>query len=375
MIRIVHMISGMGTGGAETMLARVVQHLDPERFASRVIALRGGGGRAEELADHGIPVHHLAGLRPFLEAMAAVGRQLPDCVQGWMYHGNLAASAVAAALRRPALWNVRASLDELPSMRRATRAVVAAGAPLSVAAAGIVYNSHLSRRQHEAAGYCSGRGLVLPNGFDVQKLGPDPAARAAVRREFGIPETAAVIGLIARYDPVKDHATFLEAFARLSTLVPGVHALVVGPGVDRSVELRQRTRGEGLAGVRLVGERRDMPAIFAALDLSVLCSRSEAFPNVVGESMACAVPCVVTDVGDAGHIVGTTGLVVPVADPTALADAITALLREATPKKEARRARARARIVERYSLAHVVSRYEKLYEIVSRRRGARACAA
>ena len=167
--------------------------------------------------------------------------------------------------------------------------------------------------------------IVIPNGIDAVRWRPDPAAGAAARRGWGIPVQVPLVGLVGRLDLMKDHVTFLAA-VRACT-VPGLHAVCIGDGEEASTQaLRARIAGLGIGDrVHLVGGTDDMRDAYNALDVLVSASRGEGFSNVIGEAMACGVPCVVTDVGDSARIVGTLGEVVAPEDHEAMALAVERL--------------------------------------------------
>lgn len=210
--------------------------------------------------------------------------------------------------------------------------------------------------------------VVIPNGFDVEGWKPDPGARVDVRRELDLPLEAPLIGLISRFDPVKDHRTFLSAALLLLKRLPNVHFLLCGGGVTwENSELSAWIRSSGAAShFRLVGEREDIPRLTAALDLASLSSYTEGFPNVIGEAMACGIPCVTTDVGDAAYIVGETGRVVPPRQAEALAEAWRELIEAGPERRAALGAAARRRVAECFDLAGIARRYEGLYRDVVR---------
>jgi glycosyltransferase involved in cell wall biosynthesis len=281
-----------------------------------------------------------------------------------MYHANLSATLAAATLLRrvPVIWGIHSSLD-LKADKKLTAAVILMGALLSAWPKRIVYVSRASANQHEAIGYRSDRRLVIPNGFDCEAFRPDTEARANVRAELGLAEEALLIGLIARYHPQKDHVNFLTAASLLIEQGFNAHFLLIGTGVDISnKELSTQIVTLGLQGwVHLLGERRDIPRLNAALDIASTSSSGEAFPTVIGEAMACGVPCVVTDVGDSSLIVGETGRVISPRDPVALSAAWRDMLRMGGKARTALGERARARIVTNFSLDKVVRQHEKLY--------------
>jgi glycosyltransferase involved in cell wall biosynthesis len=231
----------------------------------------------------------------------------------------------------------------------------------------IVYNSKTSATQHEAVGYRKEKSIVLFNGFDTTKFAPSAEARRTVDAELNLPTDAILIGLAGRYHPVKDHSGFIQAAALISKKYPGAKFLLCGRGIDpENLHLRQMIDELRLAhNVYLLGERRDIECIMPALDIAVSSSFSEGFPNVIGEAMSSATPCVVTDVSDVAEIVGSTGRVVPAGNPTMLAAAIEDLIVMGSEKRRLLGAAARNRIVESYSLEWSVSQYERIYRALS----------
>jgi glycosyltransferase involved in cell wall biosynthesis len=235
----------------------------------------------------------------------------------------------------------------------------------------IVVNAELSRRAHAKLGYKADKMVVIPNGFDLTAFVPDPSTRLSVRRELGIPEGAPLIGSVARFHPDKDHRNLVRAAALLHAERPEARFLLCGAGL--APENRELVGWIEEAGIGdrcfLLGLRKDVARLDAALDVATSSSRSEGFPNAIGEAMACGVPCVVTDVGDSASIVGKTGVVVPPQDPEALAAAWLRVLDMDAEEHRTLGERARRRVEERYSLKRVAAAYETLYaELAVRRR-------
>jgi glycosyltransferase involved in cell wall biosynthesis len=296
----------------------------------------------------------------------------PDLLQGWMYHGNLAAQLARGCLLKsvPVLWNIRNSLYSLDYEKTATSAVIQLCAKLSDFPQQIIYNSQVSATQHEKIGYRATKRSIVPNGFDTEIFVPSLDAFNSVRQELRIPIDTTLIGLIGRYAPEKDHANFLQAAALLLKKFPelNVQFVLVGSGVDENNQILYRLVQElGLIQhTHLLGEREDIPRLTAALDIASSSSYTEAFPNIIGEAMCCAVPCVVTDVGDSARIVGDTGRKVPPRSPQLLTAAWKELLDLGFEGRQLLGNAARSRIVECFSLSAVVSQYETLYERVLR---------
>jgi glycosyltransferase involved in cell wall biosynthesis len=182
--------------------------------------------------------------------------------------------------------------------------------------------------------------------------------------ELNIPEEAILIGLIGRFDPLKDHSCFLKAGAKLLSNKREVFFLLAGRGVDwQNQQLKQLIEKLGLSEkVFLLGERRDVHRITAALDISVCSSIVEGFPNVIGEAMSCGIPCVVTDVGDSAWLVGDSGMVVPPRNHGALCEAWLKLIEMGSVKRRGLGEKARKRIEDHFSIQMIVNKYEQLYE-------------
>jgi glycosyltransferase involved in cell wall biosynthesis len=193
----------------------------------------------------------------------------------------------------------------------------------------IIANSQSGREYYIKHGFPSNKVVVIHNGIDVDRFKPDSQERKRVRAEWGIPENIILVGNVARLDPIKDHFTFLNAALLLARETTDIRFVCIGDG---SIEYREQlltyANRIGLEGiVSWIGSRTDMAAVYNALDVVVSSSMSEGFPNVLGEALACGVPCVATNAGDSALILGTiSGRVVPVKDSRALADGITRIL-------------------------------------------------
>ncbi|ALA60764.1 glycosyltransferase family 4 protein [Nitrospira moscoviensis] len=378
-ISVLCLITTLNTGGAEMMLYRLLSQLDRTRFMPHVVSLLAHGPVSDKIRSLGIPVRSL-GMRQGVPNPAALFRLVrwlradrPDVMQTWMYHADLlGALAARFAGRTPISWGIHHSDLGAEANRRRTLLTVRACAPISRwLPAKIVCCSEASRRVHAAIGYAAGKMVVIPNGIDPHLFHPNPHARAAVRSQLGLPADAPVIGLVGRFHPYKDHHNFCRAAQVLHRSRPDVWFVLCGSGV--TWDNAQLVHWIDSAGVRdrcrLLGMRDDLPDLNTVFDIASLSSMAEAFPNVVLEAMACGVPCVVTDVGDAAHMVGDTGTVVPRRDPQALAQAWSAMLRMDCAERAALGAAARQRVLDEFSLARAVARYEHLFAELAGRDG------
>jgi glycosyltransferase involved in cell wall biosynthesis len=372
-VKVTHVITGLDTGGAETMLYRLLLHTDRAAYESEVISMTDIGAVGEKIRALGVPVRALGMRRgvPNPLGVLRLARWLsqysPDVVQSWMYQADLV-SGLAAKLAggMPVAWGIHNAYLEPRSVKRiklwTVRACIWSSGWLP---SRIVCCSEASREVHARLGYPQKKMIVVPNGADLAAFRPDPEARQSVCEELGLRVETPLIGLVARFDLPKDHRTFVQAAGLLHTRVPEAHFILCGDSITR--ENPQLTEWIDAARVRsrchLLGRRLDMPRLSAALDVATSSSSfSEAWPLAVGEAMACGVPCAVTDVGDSSVIVGDTGQVVPPKNPQALADAWHGLLTLGPDERARLGQAARRRMEEHFDLLGAVAKYEKLYE-------------
>lgn len=358
-LRVLHVITELGLGGAENMLTSLVLGSANAGMAPTVVSLVPGGENAARIRAAGIPVSDLGMQRGLPDPRAvrrlalAIRTARPQVIQSWMYHADLLTLAARAVLlrgERPRLvWGVRCSDMDVSRYGPALRLVIAACARLSTRPDAVLVNSHAGRAVHETLGYHPRRFEVVENGIDTERFRPDPAARVEVRQALGLAPDTVVLAHVARRDPMKDHESYLAALDRL----PHIVGLAIGLGTD---SLPERPN------LRRLGARTDVPRLLAASDFIVSSSAfGEGFPNVLAEGMATGAPAIATDVGDAARIVGDTGLIVKPRDSEALARAIAELTGEDANARAARRGRARARIESVYPLARAAESYAALY--------------
>ena len=372
-MKVVHVITGLGQGGAEAMLEKLVlvaRRLDPA-VEHEVISLGAIGEIGVRLASLGVPVRALGMTRPFgvVAALPRLARWLHasrphSIVQTWMYHADLVGGLAARlAGRRNVVWNIRQTGLELRDIGRSTRGVVRACAALSRwLPRRIVCNAHAAIAAHVRLGYVSTRFTVIPNGFDVQRFARDTDARQRVRAAWGIVDGEIAIGMVARLDPQKDHANFIAMAARVAQVLPRARFVLVGRGIPADHDLAAAIAGVGLGDrVVLDDERTDIPQVMSALDIFCLSSRAEGFPNVLGEAMACETPSVSTDAGDARMLLGDDALVVPIECAQALAACVLRIAQASGNERRQLGATQRRRIESEFEISQIWQRYRDLY--------------
>lgn len=368
---VLHVITGLGVGGAERMLARTSAR--SRGYQHKVCVLSRTGPVAAELEEAGIPIVAL-GLSASVSAPARLMRlrreilsSRPAILQSWLVHANISAASFAPR-GVPLIWNVRHTLDGFERERLTTRLAVRGSSLLSRRTAAIVYNSRLASDHHASIGYPRDRALVIPNGFVLPAV--SASTRDAFRKSIGLGRGDLAIGLIARVHPIKNHDAFLAAGQRVLADEPRAVLVLAGKGTGPGDVLAQKW-GPRLFGRAIwLGERRDVADITAALDLAANVSFGEAFSNTLGEAMAAGVPCIATDVGESAELLGETGWLCKSPHPEDVENALRRALAVPADERRLRGGAAKVRIRERYSLDAATRRYEDVYDCVRDHSGA-----
>lgn len=369
---IFHIITGLNDGGAEAVLYRLCI-VDAEA-KHHVISLMDGGKYGPLLEKQGIPVTCL-GMpqgRITLSGVLKLWRLLrdakPGVVQTWMYHSDLIGGVIARlAGVRSVFWGIRHSNLERGESRRATIFIAHICAKLSFfIPKKIICCAERAKVVHQELGYKKEKLIVIPNGYDLQRFSPNDQVRMQLRSDLEIEDEVPLLGMVGRFDPLKDHQNLMVALSTLKERNVNFRCVLIGRGMDAENEqLAAWLQQYGLQHhVQLLGQRSDIPAVMNALDVHVLASRGEAFPNVVAEAMACGTPCVTTDVGDASLIVGETGWIVPPQDGQALADALQSAIEglQAPGDWSMRCLSARKRVEENFSLEKMSRAYQEVWQ-------------
>ena len=373
-MRVCHVITGLKDGGAEAVLYRLCKHDQVNQH--KVISLSGFGKYGPMLVTLGVSVTTLnmspgrPNLWAFIRLISLLRHEKPEVVQTWMYHGDLF-GGVAARLAgiRSVVWGIRHTTLEFGKSKKTTIWIAKILAKLSWwLPAKIVVCAKRSIDIHEALGYDLDKMLFIPNGYDLSDFQPgldhNDELKTSLVSDLSIP----LIGMVGRFDPQKDHTNLLDALVILRNRGLVFQCVLVGSGLRSSnPQIMRWIAQRGLTDyVQLLGQRNDIPNIMNALDLHVLSSSAEGFPNVVAESMACGTPCVVTDVGDAAYIVGDAGWVVQPLDAEALAEAIATNLPVVMDCEQSSyySSRAKNRIKENFSIELMVSRYSAVWNEV-----------
>ncbi|MDT8922059.1 glycosyltransferase [Pseudomonas taiwanensis] len=375
MLKVLHVIVGLNVGGAELMLKRLIESQKKlPGYVHSVISLTDPGVIGPQLISQGISVRCLGmkgllGLpKAFFCLLTEMRKFRPDIVQTWMYHADfLGGLAARLAGVRSVIWGVRTT-DLERGGKSVTRLIRKLCAYLSRSVpTKIICAAEASRKAHIAVGYNAQRMLVIPNGFDLSRLNATEEERGVLRASLSLSEEHLVIGSLGRFNPVKDQANFIAATAMLAESNPALRFLMVGRGLTPdNMALTELLSDTGYADrYILLGERGDAPVCLSAMDIFCLHSKTEGFPNVLGEAMAMGVPSVVTDVGDAALLLGGNGIVVPAQDARALALGLKQMIDFSPEVRRLLSESAKTRIVEEFTMEQSSQKFRQLYEDLS----------
>jgi len=371
-MQVLHIITGLGDGGAEALLYRMCK-FDKEHNHI-VISLMDEQKYGPLLKEIGVVVHTLSfpkgkiKFSGFFKLYKLIKQIKPDVVQTWLDHADMIGGIVARlAGIKNIVWGVHHTALVKGESKLSTIFISKINVFLSYfIPKKIIYCAQESKKAQEKIGYKKAKGVVVLNGYDIEGFTQNDSLSAEVRNDLSINADSFLIGHVGRYDPQKDLSNLIEAFALLNQKKLDFDAVIVGANLDNNNrDLLLMVNKNGLSKyVHLLGRRDDITAIMNGIDLFVLSSKSEAFPNVLNEAMLCGTPCVTTDVGDAGKIVRDTGWVVRPKDSEALANAIINASEEKELNKSIwlqRKKDCRKRVVENFSLEKMVKEYKKVW--------------
>lgn len=371
-MQVLHIITDFNDGGAQALLYRFIT--SDKKNVHRVISLMTVGWYGDRLSELGVQVDSLNMPKSRLtwsgltKLYRLIRQSDPDTVQTWMYHSDLIGGLMARlAGNRSVIWGIHNSNLDRDKTAMTTRLTARACAMLSGnIPQKIISCAEESSRIHIALGYKKQKMVVVANGYDVSEFSPKSESRIELRERWKIAENTTLFGMVGRWDPQKDHANLIGALGQLkANTVSPWHCVLIGSNLseDNQILMTLLDRHGVKDRVTLLGVRNDIPAVMNALDLHILSSAGEAFPNVVAEAMACGTPCIVTAVGDAGIIVGETGWIVPPGDSVQLGNAMSDAMKEmlnSTQWKQ-RQIAARSRIQENFNLQIMADKYNDIW--------------
>lgn len=367
-IIVVHVITSLGMGGAERSLSNIAMRMDKTKFKHVVISLQDLGFWGPILQQAGITVVAL-NMRPGISSLLKfpllikITKQFkPDYIQGWMYHANLYALIIGKLLRvKNIYWNIRCSLMDLSKYSIATRVVFKFGRLFAGKPNMIICNSKQSMLEHMNAGFKNKNWQFIANGFDPDHFKPNIDIYKQFRAEHLLPNDAIIFGMVARFDPMKDHKTFFKAAGILTKFYPNAYFVCAGNGVSlNNSEIKEAVFSANIqAKTIFLGRFNEVNQLYPAFDFLTLPSLfGEGFPNVIAEAMLSGVYCFVTDVGDSKEIIGDQGCNIDKNDAQKLAESWLSVINDTS---KLRCESIRQRIIDNFSLSNTIKIYEKCY--------------
>lgn len=335
-----------------------------------VISLRSHGVIGPSLAAAGIKVTALGmqgpltAPRSLLRLWRMLSKQSPDTiVQTWLYHADLIGGILArlAGLKK-VFWNLRVSVDR-PIFKLLTLMILRANAKLSgLVPLRIINCGSVVMETHAREGYRRDRCIVIPNGFDLRKFDVPQGTRERVRNELGVDVSILLVATVARMHPQKDYATLARAIAMSERALPEMRFLWVGEGVDTDLGISRMLNALGVDDriIRL-GLRKDIPELLSSADIFCMASRSEGFPNALGEAMGCGLPCISTDAGDATLLLKSEDWIAPISDPSALSQLLVRMGGLSGAERRSLGIHNRYRLRENFSIDETWRRYLSIY--------------
>ena len=352
-------------------LAQLVKNMDKTQFSNVVVSLREDGFYGPIIRAEGITVYSLGQKTGILDLSALhrlyriIKLEKPDILQTWLYFSDVLGLVMAKLTRIPRVfWNIRCSDPHRGQFSLRRKTLLKCLALLSRFPTGAIANSKAGIAYHSQLGYRPKSWEFIPNGFDTDILKPSPEKRNEWRKTLKIPNDVLVIGLIARYNRLKDLPTFIRAASLLAGSMSNVHFCLVGSGMSlENTELKELLKNTKVSHLfHLIERQKDIAGIFSVFDVFTLSSISEGFPNVTAEAMACGLPTVVTDAGDSILIVDDCGMVVPSQSPEALATAWAKVLSMSPGDRSIMGQKARQRIITAFPITKMSAQYESVYK-------------
>lgn len=372
MKKILHIITGLSDGGAEAVLYRLCNFNKDHQHI--VISLTDKGKYGPLLEAENIQTYYLnmppskIRLNSLYKLFKLIRQIRPDVVQTWMYHADLIGGVVAKlAGIKNIVWGVHHTNLTKSESKKTTILVAKFNALLSsFVPRKIIYCAEKARHIQESIGFKKAIGKVVHNGYSIDDFLPNVEMRNTFRQELQLPKKTFLIGHVGRYHPLKDYTSLIKAIDLLALSNNNFKVAMIGTMLDeKNSELTQHIDLMHCKdNFYLLGRRNDISRVMNGIDLFILSSTSEAFPNVLNEAMACGTPCVSTNVGDAAIIIGSTGWIVPTKNPPALANAITEAIKEQQDDPQAwlaRKCACRQRIVENFSIENMISEYHRVW--------------
>ena len=367
-MKILHIITGLGNGGAENTLYKVCKH--DLKNEHTVISISTGGKYHSILKKMGIKVYSINfrfySIFKLLILISLIRSLKPDILQTWLIIGDLL-GGIAGRLAgvKNIVWNIHFSNLKIGSTSLRNIIIIKILAKLSyLIPKSIVVVSKDGIKNCKNLGYCKKKLIFIPNGYELDIFNYSKRQELFFKKKLKIKKDIPIIGSVSRYDPIKDHITLLNALSLVRLKNIEFICILIGLNINKKNKaLTNQIKLLNLKkNIKLLGNKKNIAEVMNGLDIHILSSKSEAFPNVVVEAMACKTPCIATNVGDCSFIIGKTGWLVSPQDPIKLAKVVEIAFAEIRSKNwNKRRNQARLRIKQNFDISKMVKSLNKLW--------------
>ena len=334
-MKIVHIINGLGDGGAEHTLYKICKYDKSNQHI--IISLTTPGKYYNLLKNINIKVYclnaNLFSINKFFYLIKLLRLLKPDIVQTWLLHSDLVGSIAAKLIGiNKIVWNIRYSNLKGENIKISSLIIIKILTKLSfLLPKAIVVVSKRAKKIYEKEGYDKTKLKYIPNGYDLSILKKNKFEGNNFKKKIKIEKKIPLIGNVSRYSPKKNHLGLIKSLSILRQKKINFFCILAGSNINQdNFELMSEIKKLKLSKfVKLLNQNNNVKKIMNGIDIYVQSSSfGEGFPNIVAEAMACGTPCVVTDVGDARYIVGKNGWVVPPKNENKLANAIQIAINE-----------------------------------------------
>ncbi len=363
---ILHLITTTDVGGAELMLERLVSNDQSHKHV--VVSLTKIGIVGKRLQEKGFEVYALrlttlsSIFKVIKELNNLIGKTQPILIQTWLYHSDFIGSIASLMNKIPVIWNIRqTSFGKHDS--KATKFLMRICAFAShFIPVKIICAAYASANSHKKFGYAKNKMIVIENGF-VDKTRPNIHLINELKQAYNLKPEQITVGVAGRFNLIKDHYTFIEAAAIVSKQFPETRFIMIGRELEWSNTLLKIWIDKHALADKfiLMGEQKEVTNALSLIDIFCLTSISEGFPNILGEAMMLAIPCISTDAGDAKHILGDCGEIVEVRNHKGIANAIIKLINVEKVQRDSLGKKSRERIKTHFSMEMAVDKYVNLY--------------
>jgi glycosyltransferase involved in cell wall biosynthesis len=371
-MKILHIITSLDIGGAEIVLSNLIKK-QKVQHKSVVICIKVPGEISKQIEAYGTPVFSLGVNKNWkfflalLKLIKIIKIEKPDIVNTWLYHADLIGFiASKLCFKKYVIWNIRCSDIDIGGMNWSTSFILRINAFLSRFVSCIIVNSNNGKIWHSKRKFHPQAWEYIPNGYELSDWAINVEKTNEIRGELGFSEGSFVIGMVARYDKLKDHETFLKAMSIVLKKLPNVTIVMIGKNIDSSnTELLRVIKSCGLnSNIQLLGLQHELSKFYSSMDLLVVSSLTEGFPNVIGEAMSAGLPCLSTDVGDASLLINDAKRIVPIKNPVEMASKVIKYINSGKEEWKYVSESSKDRILKQYSLDKMIDSYYKLYKLL-----------